>query len=102
MKPFELLKKTLTEKFGVKQAFIFGSHAYGNPDQESDIDLCVVVELNNRRKIDIIREIRRELTNLVSSPLDILVYSEDEFKERAGLKTTLEHKILTDGIRIYG
>jgi predicted nucleotidyltransferase len=99
---FELLKNTLKEKFGAKQVFIFGSYAYGEPDQDSDIDLCVITDLNNKRKIDVIREIRRELINLISNPLDILVYSENEFEERAGLRNTLEHKILMDGIKVYG
>ncbi len=99
---FELLKNTLKEKLGAKQVFIFGSHAYGEPDQDSDIDLCVITDLNNKRKIDVIREIRRELINLISNPLDILVYSENEFEERAGLSNTLEHKILMDGIKVYG
>lgn len=99
---FELLKNTLKEKFGAKQIFVFGSYAYGEPDRGSDIDLCVITDLNNKRKIDIIREIRRELINLISKPIDILVYSEDEFEERAGLRNTLEHKILRDGIKVYG
>jgi predicted nucleotidyltransferase len=98
----EVLKNTIKKKFSVKQIFIFGSHAYGQPDKESDIDLCVITDLNNKRKIDIIREIRRELIDLISNPLDILIYSEKEFKERADLTSTLEHKILTNGLKIYG
>ncbi len=98
----ERLKNTLKEKFGAKQIFIFGSHAYGEPGEDSDIDLCVITDLDNKRKIDITREIRRELINFISNPLDILVYSESEFKERANLNSTLEHKILTDGIKVYG
>jgi len=98
----EILKNTLKKKFDVKQIFIFGSHAYGKPDKDSDIDLCVITDLNNKRKIDIIREIRRNLIELISNPLDILIYSEKEFEERAGLKSTLEHKILTNGLKVYG
>lgn len=98
----EILKDALLDKFGTKQIFIFGSHAYGTPDQESDIDLCIITDLKHKRKIEIIREIRRLLLNLISSPLDILVYYEEEFRERARLKSTLEYKILTDGIPLYG
>lgn len=98
----EILKNTLKKNFAVKQIFIFGSHAYGVPDENSDIDLCVITDLNNKRKIDIIREIRRELIELISNPLDILIYSETEFKERADLRSTLEHKILMSGIKVYG
>jgi predicted nucleotidyltransferase len=98
----ELLKDILSEKFGASQIFVFGSHAYGKADLESDIDLCVITDLKHKRKIEIIREIRRALLDSISSPMDILVYSEEEFKERAGLRNTLEYKIITDGLRIYG
>ena len=98
----KLLRDTLTGKFGAKQIFLFGSHASGNAGKESDIDLCVITDLKSKRKIELIREIRRELLDRISSSLDILVYSEDEFKERARLRTTLEHKILSDGIKVYG
>jgi predicted nucleotidyltransferase len=98
----KVLKDTLSEQFGARQIFIFGSHAYGISDKESDIDVCIITNLKNKRKIDIIREIRRVLLNLISSPIDILVYNEDEFKKRARLKNTLEYKIVTDGMRIYG
>ena len=97
----ELLRNTLKVKFNVKQIFIFGSQAYGKTDKESDIDICVITDLNNKRKIDIIREMRRELIGLISNPLDILVYTEKEFKERAGHKNTFEYKILMDGIKVY-
>ena len=98
----EILKNALKKKFAVKQILVFGSHAYGAPAEDSDIDLCVITDLDNRRKIDIIREMRRELADLISSPLDILVYSEKEFQERAGLASTLEHQILTNGMKVYG
>jgi predicted nucleotidyltransferase len=98
----ELLKDTLTGKFGAKKIIIFGSHAYGKADKESDIDLCIITDLKYKRKIELIREIRRELLDLISSSLDILVYNEKEFNERASLKNTLEYKIMTDGMRVYG
>ena len=101
-KRIETLANKLREKFDVRQIFIFGSQAYGKPDEESDIDLCVITDLKNKRKIDIIREMRRELMDLISNPLDILVYTEKEFDERAGLRSTLEYKILLDGIKVYG
>jgi len=72
-KQFDALKNRLTEKFEAKQIIIFGSNAYGKPDKESDIDLCVVADLKEKRKIEFIREIRHELLDLISNSLDILV-----------------------------
>ena len=91
----------LAKKFGASQVILFGSHAYGHPIEDSDVDICVILDFSGKRKIEVMREIRRELADIVSSPLDILVYSEGEFNEKAMLTATLEHKILTQGIKVY-
>ena len=92
---------SLAKKFKASQVILFGSHAYGHPGADSDVDICVILNFAGKRKIEVMREIRRELADIISSPLDILVYSEGEFNERAVLTTTLEHKILTQGIKVY-
>ncbi|MCH7603070.1 MAG: nucleotidyltransferase domain-containing protein, partial [Planctomycetes bacterium] len=71
---------------------LFGSRAYGHPDSDSDIDLCVITDLKDQRKIDVMRAIRREVRYAFSHALDILVYDEQEFADRAGLKTTLAYR----------
>ncbi|MDY6970685.1 MAG: hypothetical protein SVR08_18835 [Spirochaetota bacterium] len=58
--------------------------------------------MKGKRKIDIMREIRRKIIPFVSSPMDILVYDEKEFDERAELRNTLEYKISHEGMLIYG
>ena len=97
----QLLRDTLSQKFGAKQIFLFGSQANGEAARDSDIDICVVANLQNKRKLDLLREIRKELINRVTSSLDILLYSEEEFFERARLGNTLEHKIMNEGVRLY-
>ncbi len=97
----ELLRDTLAQKFGAKQIILFGSQANGKATHASDIDVCLITSLQNKRKIDLMREIRRELGDRISSPLDILIYSEKEFFERAQLGNTLEHKIMNDGVKVY-
>jgi predicted nucleotidyltransferase len=63
---------------------LFGSYANGNPDENSDIDLMVILDNNHvsktyeerlNKKIyirSLVREINRKM------PLDILVYSKEE------------------------
>ncbi len=98
----KLLSNGIVKKFTAKKIILFGSYAYGNPEKDSDIDLCIIVELKNRRKLEVIRDIRRELIAIISYPLDILVYNEKEFHERSEMKNTLEYKIMHEGIQIYG
>jgi len=98
----KLLASAIMKKVAPKTIILFGSQALGNPNKESDVDICIITDLKDRRKIDIIRAIRRASIPIISLPLDILVYDEKEFAERAGLKSTLEYKINTQGKRIRG
>ncbi|KNZ70432.1 DNA polymerase beta domain-containing protein region [Thermincola ferriacetica] len=92
---------TLQENIRPKKIYLFGSYAYGQPDKESDIDLCIITDDNGKRKIEVLREARRALTSIVSQPIDLLVYRNEEFEERARLSTTLEYKIMNEGIMLY-
>lgn len=94
------LTEAIKDKFAPKRIILFGSRAYGEADEDSDIDLCIITDMKEKRKIDVMRAIRWEIHSLVSSPLDILVYDEKEFEERAGLRSTLEYKIRKEGKRL--
>ena len=78
--------------------YLFGSYAYGTPNEDSDIDLCILTD-ENKRKLEILREIRRNIGD-INYPLDILVYKTDEFKERVNNKYIMESKIYNDGVEI--
>ena len=93
---------TIRDKFSVKKIILFGSSAHADPEGDSDIDLCIVTDLTGRRKIDTIRDIRRELANHYSHKFDILVYGEKEFNERAALKNSFEYDIAHKGTVLVG
>jgi len=78
--------------------YLFGSYAYGTPNEDSDIDLCILTN-ENRRKLEILREIRRNIGD-INYPLDILVYKTDEFNERVNNKYIMESKIYKDGVEL--
>lgn len=80
---------------------LFGSQAKGTATKESDIDVCVITRETAKRKLIITREIRKSIASTVLLPVDILVYQENEFAERAILPTTLEFKIEREGIKVY-
>jgi uncharacterized protein len=92
--------KKITANFNVNKIILFGSYAYGSPDEESDIDLCIITD-ENKRKLDLMREIRMSLKG-VKYPLDILVYKKAEFDYRSDSNTSLENHINRQGIVLYG
>lgn len=75
----------------------FGSHAYGTPNEDSDFDLCIVVEGVGERKREVINRINWGIYDVMETPVDILVYGPEEFQERASRTVTMEHKIALEG-----
>ena len=99
------LSKAVSEikkNIDVKYIYLFGSFAYGNPEDGSDLDICVIANELKERKIDIIKRIRRELMKTVDMPMDLLIYGKDEFDQRAALTTTMEYIIRQEGVLVYG
>jgi len=91
----------INNNFNTKKIILFGSFAYGEPTSESDIDLCIIMDLNNERKIQVMREIRNHLYEVVVMPIDFIIYTEEEFAERTSNPTTLEYKIEKEGKVLY-
>jgi len=76
---------------------LFGSYAKGEQNEESDLDICVLVpELTYRRadmEIDAACAIRRGFP----LPIDLSLYTFDEFEEKSQKKYLLQYDIKKDG-----
>ncbi len=96
------LTNRIVSQFSPSKIFLFGSYASGSPTTDSDLDLCIVTDLQGKRKLDMMRTIRREITPILHRSLDILIYGNDEFAQRSSQKNTLEYKIEKDGTLLYG
>lgn len=96
------LAENISKKFNTKKIILFGSYAYGKPNSNSDLDLCIIADLGTKRKIELLRDIRREINLSVQYPIDVLLYDVKEFSERSILQNTLEYKIVKQGLLING
>ncbi len=92
----------IKEEIATEEIILFGSHAYGTSNEDSDIDLCILSKLNGKRKLDLIRKVRKAIITLTSKPVDILVYDQNDFYDRANLASTLEYRIKNEGVKVYG
>lgn len=73
------LCKRIAEAYQPEKIILFGSHAYGKPTPESDVDLLIVMEYEGR-PIEQMLKIHRELD--IVTPVDLLVYSPKEVADR--------------------
>jgi predicted nucleotidyltransferase len=60
----ERLLHKLIAGYSPQRVFLFGSHAYGEPDQHSDLDLLIVKETNKtpfQRRVEVGRIVQEDL-----------------------------------------
>jgi len=91
----------IKEKISVKKIILFGSYAYGNPSQNSDIDLCIITE-DQRRKIEILWDIQEAIYKTGKHSFDVLVFKPEEFSDRSNSVSAIEKTIAGKGVVIYG
>ncbi len=77
--------------------YLFGSFAYGQPNDYSDIDLLVISEENHQIRF---RQLLRAFSEYPID-FDVLVYSPEQVKEKEKWNPFIQ-KILTEGIQING
>jgi predicted nucleotidyltransferase len=90
------------DKKAIKKIILFGSHAYGKPHKQSDIDLCVIVP-NSRKSRAMYLKIAIALFENRIMPVDLLVYNEKNFN--IGVKANargIESVINAKGKVLYG
>ena len=82
-----------------EKIILFGSHAYGTPTPDSDVDLLVIMETTASRKeryLAVSRLLRPRLF-----PVDILVKTPDEIRRALNRGDFFIREILTRGRILY-
>ena len=92
----------LTEKYKPEKIILFGSYAYGNPTEDSDIDLLIIKETDKKRRVDRFVEVKRIIFNpKIRIPISPLVLTKEEIKERLEMGDDFIEEILTKGKVLY-
>jgi len=91
----------LVAEFQPEQIWLFGSHAWGEPDAGSDLDLLVVVTKSDETPVRRAQRAHRCLRGL-SVAIDILVTTRAELERFRNVRASLESLILRNGKLIYG
>ncbi len=97
----QIVEKIKTEYLPQK-IIIFGSYAWGNPTKDSDLDLFIIKDVNEKHKERAlkVRRILGEENGIVA--MDILVYTPEELSKRIEIGDSFISKILKKGEIVYG
>lgn len=95
-------RRLLGDRFGARLLTlrIFGSYARGDADEDSDIDVAVVVRnLTERERTEAIDiALTAWKTDASAGPLSPLVWSELEFEDRVRSERRIARDILSEGV----
>ncbi len=95
------ITRRLAESIHPERIYLFGSHAAGRADEDSDVDLLVVVGDIDQSRHDIAIKGRRSLWGL-EIPFDIVVCTKSQFNRFCQVKNTVMNEALCEGRIVYG
>jgi len=101
---FEILidvTERLVSELKPEQIILFGSYAYGNPNENSDLDLLVVVTNSNEPRYRRARRAYRALRGIEIAK-DILVMTRAEVEQKSTVPSSLVSQVLREGKVLYG
>ena len=90
---------TEKKKYKPEKIILYGSFAHGKPHKDSDVDL-LVLKRTKKRKTKRHLELDKILIDR-TIPLDILIYTPQEIKERLSLEDFFIKNIIKRGKTLY-
>lgn len=95
-----IIQKLIAE-YAPRKVILFGSHAYGDPETDSDIDLLIIKETKDRF-IDRWVTVQRILTGTHPKvPVETLVLTPEEVENRLAVGDQFIAEILKEGEVLY-
>jgi uncharacterized protein len=92
------LSQQIVDQFEPERIILFGSYAYGQPTEHSDVDLLVILpceEMSVQKAITIRQQIR------VPFPLDLMVRSPEQIRQRLEMGDFFIQEIMQNGRVLY-
>lgn len=92
------ISEQIRKEFAPQKIILFGSHSWGNPDSDSDVDLLVVAPFQGkpwRFAVEIKERIKAGV------PLDLLVRTPEQLQERLAKHDMFLTEIVTRGKVLY-
>ena len=92
--------RRIVEALHPELVYLYGSHAYGRPDEDSDVDLFIVVRDStvppHKRAVEAYRALRG-----LFLPAEVKVMTRAEFERRADWLSSIERVIRKKGKVLY-
>jgi predicted nucleotidyltransferase len=98
MDRIESLSKRIAEEFRPDRIILFGSYAYGEPTEDSDVDILVIMPFVGKPVYKAI-EIRTRIG--AHFPMDLIVRTPQQVQERVAMNDWFMREIVEKGRTLY-
>jgi predicted nucleotidyltransferase len=98
MDRIESLSRQIAEEFRPKRIILFGSYAYGQPTDDSDVDLLVILPFAGKPAYKAL-EIRAKVNPHI--PVDLIVRTPEQVEERVAMNDWFMREIVEKGRTLY-
>ncbi len=93
--------RRISQTLDPEKIFLFGSHAWGIPTPDSDIDLFVILKDSDQPPYRRASKAYQSLRGM-RAPIEVVVRTNEEVQKSNSVKTSLARKVLTEGKLLYG
>ncbi len=93
------IREKIIREIDPEKIILFGSYAWGKPTEDSDVDLFIIKNSNEPRRVRQV-SLRKKLFGS-GVPMDLLVYTQEELNRRLELEDFFFEKIINNGKVIY-
>jgi predicted nucleotidyltransferase len=97
----ETITNAITANTQTVAIYLFGSYAYGQPHEDSDLDIYAVIPDTDVDTLELGGKIRLDLYKKITMPLDLLIGKQSAFDRRKKM-LTLENIVERQGVKLYG
>ena len=86
----------------VEQIYLFGSHAYGQPNKNSDYDFFLVIPDGMMRPMEARQKAKRSLIPLrLGVPVDVLAATRSSFSDMRDMINSVEKEVSQKGVLLF-
>ena len=96
----EKIRDIIVDTIPLEKLYLFGSYAYGTPNEDSDYDLYAVIPNDTMRPTEAIYQIYLATGDIKRKPMDVLAGTVEIFERRSKL-LTMERTIFEKGVVLY-
>jgi predicted nucleotidyltransferase len=97
MREIRRFARALAERFDPERIILFGSHAYGTPHPDSDVDILVIMPARNKHS----QACRIRQAIWAPFPMDLLVRTPEEMRWRLADGDLFHTEIVSKGMVLY-